>query len=194
MQQSRLSYALLGMLMREELTGYDMAKRCETDLSWFWYGSFGQIYPLLNRMLKDGWVSVREEPGQKGRPRRKVYAITVEGRKVFHRWMKEPPVEDLFRSELLIKLHFGELGDPQVISDWIEGLRQHSLQVVSIISGIMEQAGQQTSQGVVPPFQKILADRGLTINRGFVEWCERTLDVLQELQPGSREEQSGESK
>lgn len=181
MQQSRLAYALLGMLMRKPMTGYDMTKQCESDLAWFWYGSFGQIYPLLKRMLSDGWVELHEEPGRKGRPKRKVYSITAEGKSAFQTWLSEPPVEDLFRSELLIKLHFGTYGDPSVMAEWLEGLRQRSLQIVAMIEEMLAHGEQVGIGSGSMAFQKILGERGLIINQGMVEWCERSLDTLHEL-------------
>ena len=47
-----LKYAILGMLSRRELTGYDMMKEFDRGLANFWYASHSQLYPELNRLAK----------------------------------------------------------------------------------------------------------------------------------------------
>ena len=39
------------------------------------------IYPLLRRFLKDGWVSKKEVPGERGQTRQQ-YSLTAHGRRV----------------------------------------------------------------------------------------------------------------
>jgi DNA-binding PadR family transcriptional regulator len=39
------------------------------------------IYPLLRRFLKDGWVSKKEVPGERGQTRQQ-YSLTAQGRRV----------------------------------------------------------------------------------------------------------------
>ena len=42
-----LKYAILGLLNREPMTGYDIAKEFSKDLGEFWNAKHSQIYPEL---------------------------------------------------------------------------------------------------------------------------------------------------
>ena len=60
----------LGILTRGDATGYEIKKLFEDDgYQHFVEASFGSIYPALNRLTEEGYVSVREEsPGKAPRP------------------------------------------------------------------------------------------------------------------------------
>lgn len=45
----KMDYVLLGLLSHEPMTGYEMKKRLDTSLRFFWGGS---IYPTLNSLKK----------------------------------------------------------------------------------------------------------------------------------------------
>ncbi|MEO1066010.1 MAG: PadR family transcriptional regulator [Pseudomonadota bacterium] len=92
----------LAILCFEEATGYEIRKMSmDGKYSHFVDASFGSIYPALNRLEVDGLVTFREivEPGKPGR---KVYSITPEGRDHFLQALHEPPSKDIFRSEFLM--------------------------------------------------------------------------------------------
>ena len=61
-------------LSDRKLSGYDLIKQIKRDTG-TWTPSFGSIYPLLEKLLKEKFVQVEI----KGR--RKVYSLTKEGKK-----------------------------------------------------------------------------------------------------------------
>ena len=52
---------ILGLLCHEDLTGYEIKKRMDTALKYFWGASFGSIYPSLSDLVKRGLANKREE-------------------------------------------------------------------------------------------------------------------------------------
>ena len=56
--------------------------------SHYWHAHPGQIYPTLERMERDGWIAGREVI-QRGRPNKRVYSITAEGRRVLLEWLAQ---------------------------------------------------------------------------------------------------------
>lgn len=60
-RQNKSQYALLGMLTLGEMSGYDIKKLFDTSLRNFWGESFGQIYPILRRLVREGLATVQEE-------------------------------------------------------------------------------------------------------------------------------------
>jgi len=54
----KMDYVLLGLLSHEPMTGYEMKKRLDTTLRFFWGGSYGSIYPTLNQLEKENKILV----------------------------------------------------------------------------------------------------------------------------------------
>ncbi len=77
-----LIYMVLGLLDEEEMYGYALisalAKKLETDMA------EGTIYPLLNRMVRDGIVTFDWRIMESG-PARKYYQISDSGRELLDR-------------------------------------------------------------------------------------------------------------
>jgi DNA-binding PadR family transcriptional regulator len=83
---STLGYALLGLLAREPLSGYDLAQQMKGPVAFFWQAQHSQIYPELARLEKDGLVQFEVVP-QYDRPAKKVYAPTEAGRAALRAWV-----------------------------------------------------------------------------------------------------------
>ena len=99
----------LGVLYLEEASGYEIKKRLqEGPFGQFQASSFGSIYPALNTLCADGAVSVREE-SQTGRPDKRVYSITPEGRHALLAAVTADPGPDRIRSDFLFVMFFGDL-------------------------------------------------------------------------------------
>jgi len=96
----------LAILYDGEATGYEIRKlSVEGEFSYFIDASFGSIYPALAKLEVDGLVTSRVEL-QEGKPAKKIYVITQEGRTAFINSMFEKLGEDEFRSEFLLFLRF----------------------------------------------------------------------------------------
>lgn len=81
-----LKHAILGFLEFGPRTGYDLKKGFDRSVANFWPAQHSQIYGTLARMEQDGLATMKVEP-QDGRPDRKVYTITEEGRRELHEWL-----------------------------------------------------------------------------------------------------------
>ena len=74
MMAGYLRLIVMKTLLNRKLSGYDLIKQIEKDTG-TWKPSFGSIYPLLEKLLKEKLVEV-EVSG-----RRKLYFLTKEGKK-----------------------------------------------------------------------------------------------------------------
>jgi PadR family transcriptional regulator len=72
--------AVLQLLSRRELYGYEMVEALERQTEGVLAMGQSTLYPLLYNLEAKGWVSSREVEGPEGRTRR-YYAITAQGRK-----------------------------------------------------------------------------------------------------------------
>lgn len=109
----------LGILTMGDATGYEIKKLFEDELSHFYEASFGSIYPALNKMTEDGWVTCTAQ-AQDRRPDRKVYSITPAGRMAFLDALEKTPRKDRIRSEFLAMMMFSELMSTARVSQLID--------------------------------------------------------------------------
>ncbi|MFJ7732869.1 PadR family transcriptional regulator [Lysinibacillus sp. NPDC097231] len=110
---------VLGLLMEKELSGYDIKIVFEEVFTYFFDGSFGMIYPTLRQLEKEGKIK-KEVVMQEGKPNKKMYFITDEGREEFYQYMKTDVEKDVLRSDFLMRMYFGNYTDTQTMKKWIE--------------------------------------------------------------------------
>src|SRR5215470_17304157 len=105
MHISTLGYAILSLLARASLSGYDIAREMKRPHAFF-YGQAqtSQIYPELARLQEAGLITSTVVE-QQGKPDRRVYAISETGMQQLRTWLVEPTPIMEARSELLIKAH-----------------------------------------------------------------------------------------
>jgi len=84
------------------MSGYDIKKVVDVGLSHFWNENYGQIYPTLDQLVKDGLATKKSERKSGKRPRF-VYKISRKGTKAFRDWISEPTDPPIVRNELQLK-------------------------------------------------------------------------------------------
>ncbi|NRA88043.1 MAG: helix-turn-helix transcriptional regulator [Rhizobiales bacterium] len=110
----------LAILYFGEVTGYEIKKLAEDGkFSYFIEASFGAIYPALTRMSKEGLVTWRSVE-QEGKPSRKVYSITPDGRKEFISSLYTAPKPDRFKSEFLLMMLCSSALDVEYVTKLID--------------------------------------------------------------------------
>ncbi len=98
-----LSHAILVSLLDRAHSGYDLAKRFDQTVGFFWPVSHQQIYQELHKLAKADCVRA-ETITQADRPNRIVYELTDPGRAALAAWVTEPTTPPSFKEELLVKL------------------------------------------------------------------------------------------
>lgn len=81
-------FIILGFLMRQSMSGYDIKQHMGYSTSHFIDASFGSIYPSLKRLEQKGLLNSKEEISN-GKIK-KIYSITEGGKEEFLKWLKEP--------------------------------------------------------------------------------------------------------
>ena len=98
-----LPHVLLGLLIDQPATGYDLERMMRTELDPIWRAEFSQIYPQLARLRRAGHVVLRVLGPRRG-PRRNRYRITAAGRRELQRWLGAPPPPPRTRDDLLVRI------------------------------------------------------------------------------------------
>ncbi|MGW7001519.1 PadR family transcriptional regulator, partial [Streptomyces sp. NPDC054933] len=106
-----LEHAILVSLLEQPGSGYELARRFDRSIGYFWTATHQQIYRVLGRMERDGWIEVREVR-QGGRPDKKVYSVAAPGRTALSAWLAEPVEPESVRHSLAVKIRGAAFGDP----------------------------------------------------------------------------------
>ena len=101
-RERKIDMVILGLLSHEDLTGYDMKKRIDGAISFFWKGSFGNIYPALKDMEAQGLIT-KNDTAVGGREKI-VYHITKKGGDTLRSWLGDAQASNELRYETLLKL------------------------------------------------------------------------------------------
>lgn len=101
-----LKYAILGLVNREPVSGYDITKYFNDSLSKFWDAKHSQIYPELKRLVSEGMVEYKVEiQGEK--LEKKLYTITAKGYQELMQWLfTDEPLGPAPKDPFRLRLYF----------------------------------------------------------------------------------------
>jgi DNA-binding PadR family transcriptional regulator len=185
-----LGYAILGLLAREELSGYDLSGRMGARVGYFWEARHSQIYPELARLEEGGLVSHRVVE-QRERPDKKVYKITPAGLEALKAWVTAPPTPRAARDELVLKAYSLWLAEPEeALALFMDQGRRHEeklLEYETIRAWMEKEWRGDILRTDSPRFASYAAlRRGILYEREYAEWCRWVAERLSEGRRGAR--------
>jgi len=170
-----LSYALLALLSRRRLTGYELTKRFYGSVAFCWHAHQSQIYSELKRLEKRGWVSSKLET-QTTRPNKKAYILTEPGRDALVAWLRTPPPEFALKDEWLLRVWTVELLKPDEARDLLNAcgrFHEERLKAYRAIVGTLEREhGSLDStpyETLVGPY--LCLQQGIWHEEMYIRWC-----------------------
>lgn len=178
----RTRNAVLGVLSFGPATGYEIRKLLSETTAHFWKESYGQIYPTLEALHRDGLIEIVEHDTT-GRETRR-FGILAAGDERLRAWIRSPEV--IFkpgRNELLLKLFFARAEDARHLIPQVESYRRMILGMERAYSDV-EAEGE--ADEIPPDARKLI---GTTIDFGMAaaemqsEWCTRTIATLESIAP-----------
>jgi PadR family transcriptional regulator AphA len=168
---------LLGMLSLGPMSGYEMRHTMEQSTANFWSESFGQIYPALKRMVADGLVTVEEKTG--GARTRKIYKLTLAGERRLRQWLEIEAKPQMHRSELLLKIFFGDQAQRGAIAAQVvarrerleEDLQRYEAKLIWMETAMARHPGM--------PYWKMTVRYGIAEAKALIAWCDETFAELE---------------
>ncbi len=170
--------ALLGVLSMGPMTGYEIRQRIDSSIGNFWSESFGQIYPTLAKLHKQGLVEAKSDKKTVG----KLYSLTPAGRKRLRAWLAEMPQPRTPRNELLLKLFFATNGDLARAHEQVLDQRARSVADLRRYEAIEAHLKAEQSGNPGLPFFLITLNYGLAEARAILAWADQTVAMLDQLQ------------
>lgn len=118
------TYAVLGLLDKRALSGYDLAAFADRTLGYFWPISRTLAYRELGRLESLGWVRGAPVP-QDRLPDKRVWSTTEEGRRALAGWLARPALAGgADRNGFLLKLFFGAPMSPEAMRALLDDYRE----------------------------------------------------------------------
>ncbi|MGW6945315.1 PadR family transcriptional regulator [Streptomyces xanthophaeus] len=179
-----LEHAILVSLLEKPGSGYELARRFDRSIGYFWTATHQQIYRVLKRMEGDGWIDVLEVP-QQARPDKKEYSVTAVGRSALSAWLHEPIQPDSVRHELAVKIRGAAYDDPAALILEVERHhRAHADRLTHYLAGeLRDFTGPDVPAGsdAGRELQHVVLRGGIAYERMQLAWLQDVLDTLHRL-------------
>ncbi|MCB2031198.1 MAG: PadR family transcriptional regulator [Rhodoferax sp.] len=173
-----LSHAVLTSLIEKPSSGYDLARRFDKSIGYFWHATHQQIYRELARMEEAGWVESVAAPDA-GNTRKRSYRVLPAGREELVRWAREPSAPMDLRDEVTVRLRadaaLGSLGLEDELHRRI-ALHQEKLEHYHAIEARDFPAGKVLSRSA--RIQHMILKKGMLFEQGSIAWTQEMLAVL----------------
>ncbi|MBN2079781.1 MAG: PadR family transcriptional regulator, partial [Spirochaetes bacterium] len=146
-----------------------------------WSINFGQVYPSLKSLEKEGLIDMIEEaPSENGGPRKKRYSITEKGTDDFSRWLAEFPQKPiLIRDLFLLKFAFFGFGEDDRALEIIDRqitIYEEQLKQRQINRKRWEKRGL---------YVRLIIDLGITQIEMYLEWLRHARSEIEKQHTGS---------
>jgi DNA-binding PadR family transcriptional regulator len=165
-----LSHALLTALHEAPCSGYDLAKKFDGTVGFFWSASHQQIYRELTKLEEEAYISAIVIQ-QTNRPDKKVYEVTEAGKDYLREWIARPSTVAAIKDELLVKLFAGDLVDPAVIRCELEHHRAQHQDILDTYKSIEQQFFADVSQlDVNRRYQYLTLRQGIRLETEWLAW------------------------
>lgn len=170
-----LTHAIATILLQADHTGYEISKEFDEKVSCYWQATSQQIYRELGKMQEQGLVRAAILP-QTGRPDKKIYALTDQGREELIHWIMTPSEPTAVREGLLVKVRSGFIVPPEILVTEIRRRQQMHQQKLSYYHSLETQFTD-----ISEPSQKHLyltLRCGIRYETMWVEWCSEAIALL----------------
>ena len=174
-REKKIDMVILGLLSHEDLTGYDIKKRIDGAISFFWKGSFGNIYPALKDMESQKLIT--KQTSTSGGREKITYHITKEGMNRLAEWLREDQAINELRYETLLKLFFGGAEDKKVSVHNIEVFEEqvrNDLELLKNFAGSLENSLYNEDH----LYFYLTITFGIETYEAYLKWCAKAKKML----------------
>lgn len=174
-REKKIDMVILGLLSHEDLSGYDIKKRIDSMISFFWKGSFGNIYPALKDMEDNGLVR-KISKSDSGREKI-IYKITDNGYNSLKLWLKNEQAVNEIRYETLLKLFFGGVTDRSVSITNIEQFEKKVKEDLKLLQGFCDNLSNHLDNDD-HLYYYLTATFGVETYEAYLKWCIKAKKML----------------
>ena len=177
-KENKTTYAILGLLNHEDLTGYDIKKRVDVSLGFFWNAGFGQIYPTLKVMVEMKFVT-KNEKIENGR-NKIVYSITEEGRAELKKWLLAPSEKEYVKYEILLKLFFGSMLEVKENINMIDEFKTRNMEGLNVLRMYKSELSNILNTDKDHLYYYLTVLFGEKVYKAYMEWADEAIQLLKQ--------------
>jgi DNA-binding PadR family transcriptional regulator len=170
-----LRQALLALLSRRPLTGYELTKRFYGSVAFCWHAHQSQIYAELGRLGREGLIASRRE-GAADRPPRRVMALTPAGRAALIEWLRTPETELALKDAWLLRVWAVDLLGADDARALLAACRRLHEERLRAYTGLMRRLRREhgpvertAHDALVGPY--LCLQQGIWHEEMYVRWC-----------------------
>jgi DNA-binding PadR family transcriptional regulator len=181
--------AVLGLLCHKPMTGYDIKKTIAQSTGMFWSESYGQIYPTLKKLTREG-LAVVQQSERRGAASKTSYAPTAKGRNTIKTWLAQPAKTNIIRSETLLKIFFGGQADLLLTQMHIEQELADSRQALAVLTTVEKMLAQRSNgrRNLTDFHFRLTIAYGKKSLTATVRWCKDSLRKCSEWENSERKD------
>ena len=175
----KIDKVILGLLSHEDMTGYDIKKRIDGQIGFFWKGSFGNIYPALASLEEEGLIKRSSKRSDDSSREKILYALTAKGKKALLAWLKEDSAQNDLRYETMLKVFFGGCADREVTIKSIRNFEEEVRSDLNLLKTYKKNLKSLTDDEDHLHFYLTVLF-GINTYEGYLKWCREAVSLLSE--------------
>jgi DNA-binding PadR family transcriptional regulator len=177
-----LSHAILATLLSGPVSGYQLNKRFNAAIGYFWHATHQQIYRELSALEEAGYIERIPQTHSPTKSRtEKLYAVTSTGREALKTWIEQPSEPGVLREDLLLKVRAGSLTSPAILLAELSrrrAIHAERLALYKELQGRHFADPQRLSYDQRLLYLPLL--RGVMYEAENVAWCDTAMRLLSE--------------
>mgnify|MGYP001230885127 CR=1 FL=1 len=175
-----LKHVILALLSRGELNGYEIKKRFDSSIVFFWHATSAQIYAELKRMEAEGLIAGRDLVQEKY-PTKRLYHLTEQGRATLLEWLREPSGLQRMKDDMQLRTFVFDLLPPEDAIVQLAHHREAHQRRLSEYEAIRQRL--ETRYGPVDSvvsdsafFSHVSLEYGIRHEQTYIEWCDWAIE------------------
>jgi len=169
--------AILGALSVAPMTGYAVREEIRQVLGHFWSESYGQIYPTLAELQRNGLI----EAQQGTRPGSSTYTLTSAGHRRLADLLRQPQQPAPPRNPLMLRLFFGHTLGAGACRALLQQAKSDAEQRLTQFAAIRAELATDPHTEH-HPYWLLTISAGEHTARAAVAWADESLAALSQLE------------
>ena len=173
-----MEYIVLGLLLLQSRSIYELRARIEQGINLMYSSSMGSIQAAIKKLLQNGHIACQEVSD--GR-RKKIYSITPSGAEYFLQWVNLP-LDSSMKNPDLIKIYFMGFSEPSLraanIRRQVETLTG-ALRSLELTYGEAKGVRVPADYADIANYQLVTVEYGIESLKFHIRWYQALLDRIE---------------
>jgi DNA-binding PadR family transcriptional regulator len=175
-----LAHAILVCVSDEPMTGYELAKRFDSSVGFFWRATHQQIYRELGALSDKGWLAGKTV-AQASRPNKTIFKLTAAGRVELLAWSRRQTQPAAVKEELLLRFYALPQVDVPALIEQLRQRRQGHQAQLALYERILARHYSHPDKLDLSAKGKLLGLRaGMLLERHWIAWSADAIAMLAE--------------